>query len=205
MEVISIQNQNDFLREWLNYRSIYLQEILGLEAPPPARECFSCQSVPGIYRCTDCIRDHMSCLRCCTTLHDMTTYHRIKRWNGIYFEGSDLGTWGIVMHVGHGGSECPSYSTSLSGQSHTGAGMHTEDAEDGWEDEVNVNEMDGGEGDVGGIDGLGGMGSSDGQDIWGPDILGTHWLVVVTSTGVFQHQIHWCQCPGAADPHIQLL
>ena len=66
------------------------------------------------------------------------------------------------MHVGHGGSECPSYSTLLSGQSHTGTGMDMEDAEDGWEDDVNVNEMDGGEGDFGGINGLGGMGSSDG-------------------------------------------
>jgi hypothetical protein len=123
---------------------VELQKYLssGNPKPPPARECFSCRSVPGIYRCTDCIRDHMSCLRCCIALHNMTPYHRIKRWNGVYFEGSDLGTLGLVMHVGHGGSECPSYSTSLSGQRHTGTGMDTEDTEDGWEDEVNLNQMD---------------------------------------------------------------
>jgi hypothetical protein len=83
--------------------------------------------------------------------------------------------------------------------------MDTEDMEDGWEDEANVNQMDDGKGDVGGIDGLGGMGSSEGRDIWGLDIPGTHRLVVVTSTGAFRHRIRWCQCPGAADPHIQLL
>jgi hypothetical protein len=32
-----------------------------------------------------------------------------------------------------------------------------------------------------------------------------HRIVVVASTGIFRRRIRWCQCPGSADTHIQLL
>ena len=199
-----IQSQNDFLREWVKYRNIYLQEVLSLEAPPPDTRCFSCQSRPGLYRCTDCIGDRLSCSECCCRLHQLTPYHRIKRWNGAYFERSDLVFLGLTLHVGHGGQECPSYSASLNGQSNMGSGVDPEDTEDEWEDETVVNPLDDGDG---GFDRVGGIAFDhpEGQALWGPDIPGTYRLVVVTSTGIFRRRIRWCQCPGAADKHIQLL
>jgi hypothetical protein len=178
-----------------------------MEAPPPETQCFSCQSVPGIYRCMDCIGDRLSCSECCSGLHNLTPFHRIKKWNGTYFEVSDLVSLGLVIHVGHGGQECPSYNASWAGQSRARSGLEPDDPEDEWEDEVVVTQMDEAEGNVSEFDGVGGFGGArqEGQALWGPEIPGTHRLVVVTSSGVFRRRIRWCQCSGAADTHIQLL
>jgi hypothetical protein len=36
-------------------------------------------------------------------------FHRLKKWNGHYFEHSNLNAVGVILHMGHGGKECPSY------------------------------------------------------------------------------------------------
>lgn len=87
-----------------------------------------------------------------------------------------------------------------------GAGIDPEDIEDGWEDETVVPMDDIQEEALlsdrgGGTSGL----RPEGQMLWGPDVPGTHRIVVVTSTGIFRRRIRWCQCPGSADTHIQLL
>jgi hypothetical protein len=125
----------------------------------------------------------------------LAPFHRIKRWNGAYFESSDLVTIGLVIHVGHGGRNCPSYDTEQSGQSFTGSGIGPEDTEDEWEDEDVEEET---------IDEMRGT-LPESQALWGPAVLGTHRIVVVSSTGIFRRRIRWCQCPGATDAHIQLL
>ena len=199
---MSIQSQNDFLREWLEYRNLYLQEVLTLEAPPPDTRCTSCQSRLGIYRCTDCIGDQLSCPDCCCRLHRLTPYHRIKRWNGTYFEGSDLVSLGLVIHVGHGGQDCSSYSGASS--SNLGSGRDPNDAEEEWEDETVGNPADESKWGTDGVAGISGA-HPDARGLWGPEIPQTDRLVVVTSTGIFRRRIQWCKCPGAADGHIQLL
>jgi hypothetical protein len=41
--------------------------------------------------------------------------------------------------------------------------------------------------------------------LWSLAIPGTHQIVVVSLTGIFQCWVRWCQCPGTTDAHIQLL
>jgi hypothetical protein len=84
--------------------------------------------------------------------------------------------------------------------------------EDEWEDETAGNHLDDGYEEVGAPDGVGGVGPGMARDVgisdngpWGPIIPGTTRLVVVTSSGVFRRLVRWCECPGKAEPHIQLL
>jgi hypothetical protein len=161
-----------------------------LEAPPADHQCFTCKSAPGIYRCTDCIGEQLSCSGCCRRLHNLAPFHRIKRWNGTYFESSDLVTLGLVIHVGHGGRNCPSYDS----------GIGPEDMEDEWEDE----DVEEATLPLDGADLLSGT-LPESQTLWGPAVPGTHRIIVVSSTGIFRRRIRWCQCPGATDAHIQLL
>ena len=71
----------------------------------------------------------------------MAPYHRIKRWNGEYFESSDLAWIGLVIHVGHGGRNCPSYNNPQSSQNMTISRIDLKTMDDEWADE----EVDGGQ------------------------------------------------------------
>ena len=185
----------------MEYRNLYVREILALEAPPVASQCFSCQSVPGIYRCTDCIGDRLSCLECCCELHHSAPFHRIKKWNGTYFEGSDLVSLGLVIQLGHGGQSCPSYDAPQGS-----SGINMEDNDDDWEDETVVH-IDDGQEEAIPLDRPGGTSGTrrEKQSLWGPPAPETHRMVVVTSTGIFRRRVRWCHCRGQTEEHIQLL
>jgi hypothetical protein len=187
----------------VDHRDLYLREILALEAPPTASQCFSCQSVPGIYRCTDCIGDRLSCLECCCKLHHLAPYHRIKKWNGTYFEGSDLVYLGLVIQLGHGGQSCPWYDAPQGVPSSSGMSPQDIDIEDDWEDETVIADT---QEEAIPLDRPSGMsGTRPESQSWGPAAPGTHRMVVVTSNGIFRRQVRWCQCHGRAEEHIQLL
>ncbi|KAF8810608.1 hypothetical protein BYT27DRAFT_7042193, partial [Phlegmacium glaucopus] len=49
------------------------------------------------------------CSKCCCSVHHFSPYHHINKWNGTYFEWSDLVSLSLVIHLGHGGRKCPSY------------------------------------------------------------------------------------------------
>jgi hypothetical protein len=82
--------------------------------------------------------------------------------------------------------------------------MDSDDADEEWEDETIGNPVDEGEW---GSDRVGGISGAhpDARALWGPEVPETDRLVVVTSSGIFRRRIRRCKCPGAADPHIQLL
>jgi hypothetical protein len=132
----------------------------------------------------------------------LAPFHRIKKWNGTYFEGADLVSLGLVIHVGHGGRHCPVYNISQTAQGLAGSGTDPGDTEDEWEDEDMQGQEEGSPLD-GGNEISGSFPES--QALWGPARSGMHWMVMVTSTGIFRRRIRWCKCPGTADAHIQLL
>jgi hypothetical protein len=108
----------------------------------------------------------------------------------MYFERADLGSLGLVICLGHGGKPCMSgkHSSGLPGSKFK---MGPEQGGDEWED----------------VD----------DDPWLLDeraqvqpsrlqpVPGARSMVVVTSAGIFRRDVCFCQCPGAPDPHLQLL
>lgn len=58
-----------------------------------------CDLIPGTYRCDDCFRPHLLCSACCVSTHLNSPFHRIRHFNGRYFERSDLDTLGIVIDL----------------------------------------------------------------------------------------------------------
>ena len=154
-----------------------------------ASQCFSCQSVLGIYQCTDCIGDQLSCLECCCKLHHLASYHHIKKWNGTYIEGSDLVSLGLVIQLGHGGQSCPLYNAPQGVQCQPSSGINMEDNDEDWEDETVV-PIDDRQEEATLLDRPGGTGGTcpEKQSLWGPPASGMHQMVVVMSTGIFCHR-----------------
>jgi hypothetical protein len=101
------QNQNDYLREWHDHHQEYLSELLSQEAPPTNHKCSSCDEADGKYTCDDCFGDGWFCQSCCLADHRRHPFHRIKKWTGKLFLKTTLRELGFVLHLGHGGQECP--------------------------------------------------------------------------------------------------
>lgn len=171
-----LQTQNDFLRDWIPHRPHYLFEMLRMEAPPHGRKCQSCMVNDGLIRCLDCFGHPMFCGTCTLNSHKRLPFHKIEAWNGKCFLPSTLHALGLVIHLGHGGNECPSYGGE-------------------WEDILpsmtsqNVPEMPD-------IDLLG---STPEEDHFKQDIL-----ILVDVSGVHRHNIRWCCCPEAPAHDMQL-
>jgi len=198
-----MQSQNDYLREWIHHRDRYLLEVVKLESPPPHSNCSSCSSNFAPYRCVDCWGDLILCSDCCKLTHQQHPFHRIKRWNGSFFESDDLISLGIVLHMGHGGSQCPSYGIPVTSEMPEAQWEDIEDAM--MDDDVGEEEGHSVENSFSTIGSHPGVGTGNGQRLWGPFVPETTRMVIVTSNGVYRHQIGWCHCPGGPDNHIQLL
>ncbi|KAJ8507467.1 hypothetical protein ONZ45_g10166 [Pleurotus djamor] len=97
----------DYLREWCNRSQEDLTIIVDLEAPS-STTCVLCNEAPqSLYRCQDCFGDRMVCQACCVNVHKYQPFHRIERWSDKGFSMSSLIELGLVISLGHGGSECP--------------------------------------------------------------------------------------------------
>jgi hypothetical protein len=86
---ISVQSQNDYLREWLPHQQQYLDVLLAQEAPPEPRSCNVCGG-DGVYKCSDCFAQPLFCTSCCRQQHLLNPLHRIQQWSGKCFEDSAL-------------------------------------------------------------------------------------------------------------------
>ncbi|KIJ05525.1 hypothetical protein PAXINDRAFT_93367, partial [Paxillus involutus ATCC 200175] len=103
---ISVQSQNDYLREWLPHQQQYLDVLLVQEAPPEPRSCNVCGG-DGVYKCSDCFAQPLFCTSCCRQQHLLNPLHRIQQWSGKCFKDSALSLVGLKVHLGHGGQPCP--------------------------------------------------------------------------------------------------
>ena len=175
----SCQTQNDFMRDWLPFRSEYLHELLNAEGRESNSRCSICNDSHGVIRCSDCFESPVFCRDCCLRSHGSLPFHRVQLWNGKCFLKSSLFEQGFVMHLGHGGSPCPMSS-------------HQE-----WEDVLTVEmdltkEMSGEQ-----------LNEEVEANPFQESQLTT--LVLVHSSGIFQHHISWCICSDTSPRHIQLL
>lgn len=119
----------------------------------------------------------MVCRGCTLVVHRHQPFHRLEIWNGSSFSKSSLFKLGFVLHVGHGGQQCP---------------CGGDEDDDPWEDE----ELDGETGFC--ADEW--VEHPEEKTRKGP----ANVLVIVDSLGVFQHREHWCHCGDAPGHDLQL-
>ncbi|KZV93169.1 hypothetical protein EXIGLDRAFT_585591, partial [Exidia glandulosa HHB12029] len=60
-----------------------------------------------IWRCMDCLLSPTTCAAELVRDHARCPFHRVQKWNGLYFERSSLSAAGLVVHLGHHGERCP--------------------------------------------------------------------------------------------------
>ncbi|KIJ58413.1 hypothetical protein HYDPIDRAFT_81314, partial [Hydnomerulius pinastri MD-312] len=81
----------------------YLDELIRLEGRGDAVDsvCVQCRELPALIRCDDCFGQAMYCERCVVGQHVKTPLHRVKKWNGSYFECVTLKALGLRIQLGH--------------------------------------------------------------------------------------------------------
>jgi hypothetical protein len=168
------QTQNDYLRDWLPLRPLYLNMLLEREANGCDAKCSVCNSCDGIVRCSDCFGNVVWCETCVIKSHQNLPFHRIQVWDGKCFLKSSLFKIGFILHLGHGGNPCPCHPSEM----------------DDWKDE----DMDKGELD----------GEVETQEDTSMPSNQQAIMVIPHSSGVFHHCVRFCNCPGSSEHHIQL-
>ena len=115
--ILFLKTSNDVNREYVDQRSRILKTIVERENVPSLRKCSGCgsthESRPAQWRCHDCFGEPLSCSLCLQQTHDRLPFHRVSRWNGKCFYRSSLLKAGVTLNLGHGGSLCPKYATTL--------------------------------------------------------------------------------------------
>ncbi|KAG1845638.1 hypothetical protein F4604DRAFT_1688621 [Suillus subluteus] len=163
--------QNDFLQDYLPWRTEYLSVLLDLEQLVNNGKCNDCGEGEGLIRCLSCSGTRAWCPSCVLKAHQHNPFHNLQLWNGRFYETTTLQAQGYIMYLGHGGEPCPNLS-------------HQPDPSP-WEDLGSMEDV---------------FAQEEGDTI-NDTQLGVSNLVIVHSTGVYSHSVSWCQCPGAEKAH----
>lgn len=177
-----MQDQNDYLREFLTRADRYL--FLLLERKGRATPKCTCGS-PAVIRCQDCIPGPVWCQRCCRENHRHLPFHRLQRWNKKFFAPTSLADIGYVLYLGHGGHPCPESIRQVNNGQDKDLGTWVDDDED-------ISEDEGEGGDVNGKSGTD-QGTMDGESF----DIGFHDaqpLSIVHLNGVHNHKVLACSC-----------
>ena len=87
------------------------QAVIGLELSAGVGELCPCKRKPRTVRCLDCFQIGVRCMECIISMHSKTPFHRLKLWNGFYFDRLRPKDIGFSIELGHDGVECTSRST----------------------------------------------------------------------------------------------
>ncbi|KAM6493319.1 hypothetical protein JOM56_011453, partial [Amanita muscaria] len=102
------KTQNDFLLEWIPWRSTYLSILLESEGRQQAEQmCEDCLQAEAIIRCLSCHGHHLWCSPCAVKAHTNHPFHRVERWTGQFYQAVSLLDLGFTLNLGHGGRVCP--------------------------------------------------------------------------------------------------
>lgn len=63
----------------------------------------------AVYRCQQCTHPPL-CGSCILKAHQFSPFHRIERWNGLFFDSHSLRELGQIVCLGHNSDACPSSS-----------------------------------------------------------------------------------------------
>jgi hypothetical protein len=134
------------MREWLPLKNEFLHSIIDRECNSSTQTCTYCNKAEGTWKCTDCFDSAIFCTHCIQITHTKLPFHRVKHWNGSFYQDAWLHMAGIQLFMGHGGDPCPSPrpSTSLAASSSANVLPPTveveEDCKESWEDECITDE-----------------------------------------------------------------
>jgi CxC2 like cysteine cluster associated with KDZ transposases len=164
----------------LDRRQGILIELLRHEALPSTPSCSLCHKSSATHRCQDCFGPNLWCGPCCIVVHKALPFHRIKMWNGHYFEHSDLLTHGLTLDLCHYPDHCPSV------QHTTETDLQDLDLSDGSDEFA--------------------YGHQQSVDSESTTNAGSRSkLTIVSSTGIFTRSIRWCHCATSSRQYTQLL
>ncbi|KIL55458.1 hypothetical protein M378DRAFT_90872, partial [Amanita muscaria Koide BX008] len=94
------------LKTWIPEINLFISEFLRLEGRGDAHDQTACGScgIPDeiYYRCNDCFDTSPRCKSCTVEVHRQLPLHRIKKWNGSFFEPTSLKQLGLVIQLNHG-------------------------------------------------------------------------------------------------------
>jgi hypothetical protein len=62
------------------------------------------------FRCRECFASRPSCQACIVQSHLHHPFHRIQKWNGQFFDPTNLHSLGYRLRLGHHGQPCPNRS-----------------------------------------------------------------------------------------------
>ena len=85
-----------------------LQELLCYEGRSINLLCSVCKQNAGSIRCTTCFESPVFCSSCLLNSHRNLPFHDVEVWKDNHFAKSSLLEHGYVLHLGHGGNQCPS-------------------------------------------------------------------------------------------------
>ena len=163
------------------------------EAPPSQRTCTVCNTTPGTHRCRDCFTPHIFCDLCCVYTHLKSPFHRVQRFNGQYFEKSDLDALGFVLDLRQHPQECISHSECVQDRLAFDGEAFSDDDNDS-EATVAGEAWDQSQGRF----------TDDRTSDRRSDRRQSN-LIIVSSTGIFKRSVSWCTCANSPEPYVQLV
>ncbi|KAJ7132913.1 hypothetical protein C8R43DRAFT_1133457 [Mycena crocata] len=102
--------------KWCPLAQMYLDELLrdeGLGDAMSDARCGSClKNANRMFRCTDC-GAYIQCETCVKHKHTLEPLHRLKVWNGHYWQVATFKSLKIEYQLGYGGMPCPAPDGSL--------------------------------------------------------------------------------------------
>ena len=88
-------------------RETFTNRYLNQGCLPDNQSCKRCTTKAGEFRCMDCLGQVLLCHSCCLEVHSSLPFHSIEKWTGKFFKKTSLNAEGFILHLGHGGSQCP--------------------------------------------------------------------------------------------------
>lgn len=202
------QSQNDYLREWVPQKQMFLNHIIGLEAPRQSdHSCDRCKAVVALWRCNECFGVPEYCTACCRDVHLRHPLHRVEHWTGEYYTSAAVRLTGVYLSLGHGGDRCPSNTVNDDDNNP----FNTPDDE--FSDEESCLDFD----DIDDCnmqnpfsDRNAKPGTSEDDDTGLfdrkiKDNAGNPIIHIVDISGIHRIGVKWCSCPNADLPAVQLL
>ena len=199
--LILLQSQNSYLQQFLERQRAHLHSLLKNEAPPPDKQCMSCNVRECNWNCLDCLGGAYQCSSCCLDRHKWLPFHRVEHWTSSHFQPAWLSQVGIEIHLGHNGNLCPSRDRFEMGARSgdgpdAGGSVHSEASSD-----IGSDSCDGEEKDAWVDDG-----NDDCNNELGlPKLQGEDQCVIVDKSGVHRLYVRPCLCLGCSPIDLQYL
>lgn len=102
------------MHDFLGPKKPFIQSaIISRTLSPGIGELCACdRGLSRLYRCSDCDSNRAYCIKCIVASHNDCYFHWAEKWNGTYFERTDMHHLGLRIYMGHGGTCCPKVSPS---------------------------------------------------------------------------------------------